>query len=173
MTTPITNRPAPWWLRELAHGRAAYEELLGWPVSVQVGNRVLIVAIGSSIAAITMPAALGRSVRGELRLAMQCGPVLTDPDSLKWTFLTRQPEDLRPGVAGALARAHVDLAPRGGHVVVPTTPTTPITTTPAGRQVPLDRSWRWIEPPTPTRPLPPAYPAIAITRRLTEHGLAA
>ncbi|MPZ79317.1 MAG: hypothetical protein GEV28_02555 [Actinophytocola sp.] len=169
MTTPITNRPAPWWLRELAHGRAAYEELLGWPVSVQVGNRVLIVAIGSSVAAMTMPAALGAAVCGELRRAIQCGPVLTDPDGLKWTFLTRPPEDLRTGIAGALARAHVDLARRGGHVVVPPAPTTPLaTTTPAGRPVPLDRSWRWIEPPTPCRPLPPAYPAIAVTRRLTE-----
>lgn len=173
MTSPITNRPAPWWLRELAHGRAAYEELLGWPVTVQVGNRVLIVAIGSSVGAMTMPAALGASVRGELRRAIQCGPVLTDPDGLKWTFLTRPPEDLRPGIAGELARAQVDLAPRGGHVVVPPAPTTPLATSPAGRPVPLDRAWRWIEPPIPSRPLPPAYPAIAVTRRFTEHDLAA
>lgn len=160
MTTPITNRPAPWWLRELAHGRAAYEELLGWPVSVKVGDRVLIVAIGSSVAALTMPAALGDAVRGELRLAMQDGPVLTDPDSRKWTFLTKPVECLRTGVATELAKADVRLAARGSHVVVPTAPTP--------RPAPVGTAWRWIEPPRPARPLPPAYPVIAVTRRLTE-----
>ena len=49
MTLSITNRPAPAWLTELAHGRATYEELLGWPVSVQVGDRLLIVAIGQAV----------------------------------------------------------------------------------------------------------------------------
>lgn len=166
MTTSITNRPAPWWLRELAHGRAAYEELLGWSVSVRVGERVLTVALGATMAAVTMPAALGAMVRGELGLAMQRGPVLTDPEGLKWTFLTRPPEGLRPGVAGDLARAHVDLGPHGGHVVIPTEPTVPAAT--VARLVRVDRVWRWIEPPTPVRPLPPAYPVISVTRRLTE-----
>ncbi|MGH3761563.1 hypothetical protein [Actinophytocola sp.] len=158
----IQNRPAPRWLRELAHGRDAYEELLGWPVSVQVGDRVLIVLIGSSIAAITMPATLGAAVREELSVAMQNGPVLTDPDCLKWTFLTRPPDCLRPGVAACLAREHVDLAPRGSQVVVPTTPTR--------RPTPVGTAWRWIDPPAPARPRPPAYPVIAITRHLTEHA---
>jgi hypothetical protein len=165
MTTSITNRPAPWWLRELVHGRAAYEELLGWPVSMQVGNRVLIVTIGSSIAAMTMPAALGASVRDELCLAMQSGPVLADPEGLKWTFLTRPLDCLRPDVATELAGSHVRLAPHGSHVVVPTAPTIP-----ASRPAPADRAWRWIEPPAPSRPLPLAYPVIAITRRLTAHA---
>jgi hypothetical protein len=162
MSTAIKNRPAPWWLRELAHGRAAYEELLGWPVSVQVGNRVLTVAIGASIAAVTMPAALGAMVRGQLDLAMQCGPVFADPEGLKWTFLTRPPDDLRAGTADDLAQVQVDLSNRGGHLVIPTAPT--IRTGP----VPAERAWRWIEPPAPARSLPPAYPVIAITRRLVE-----
>jgi len=160
MTTTITNRPAPWWLRELAHGRAAYEELLGWPVSVQVGNRVLIVSISSSIAALTMPAALGAAVREELTVALQDGPVLTDPEGSRWTFLTRPAECLRPGVATELAKVQVNLAPRGGHVVVPTAPTM--------GPAPVGTAWRWIEAPSPGRPLPPAYPVIAVTRRLTE-----
>lgn len=159
-TTSITNRPAPWWLRELAHGRADYEELLGWPVSVRVGDRVLVVAIGSSVAALTMPAALGAAVRAQLRLAMQNGPVLTDPDGRMWTFLTKPVECLRTGVATELARSGVRLAPRGSHVVVPTAPTP--------RPVPVGTAWRWLEPPAPARPLPPAYPVIAVTRRLTE-----
>lgn len=157
MTTSITNRPAPWWLRELAHGRAAYEELLGWPVSVRVSDRVLIVAVGATVSAVTMPAALGMLVRNELGVAMQRVPVVSDPEGLKWTFLTRPPEDLRPGVTGELATVDVALARPGGHVVVPTSPT--------GRSA--VRAAQWIDP--PSRTLPPAYPVIAVTRRLTEH----
>jgi hypothetical protein len=158
MTASITNRPAPWWLRELAHGRAAYEELLGWPVSVRVSDRVLIVATGAAIAAMTMPAALGALVRNELCVAMQRVPVLADPDGRRWTFLARPPEHLRPGVAGELAEMSVELAPRGGHIVVPTSPT--------GRSA--VRTWQWVDAPTPGAGLPPAYPVIAVTRRLTE-----
>src|SRR6266536_2906710 len=74
MTISITNRPAPAWLRELAHGRDIYEELLGWPVSVQVGKRVLIVAIGQALDAVSMPAGLGALVRAELGIALLSGP---------------------------------------------------------------------------------------------------
>ncbi|HEX2131540.1 MAG TPA: hypothetical protein VHH15_08255 [Actinophytocola sp.] len=151
MTTSITNRPAPRWLRELAHGRAAYEELLGWPVSVRVSGRALVLATGPAASAVVMPAALGALVRKELCVAMQRVPILSDSDGGRWTFLIRPPESLRPGVGGELAEADVVLAPPGGYVVVPTSP--------AGRQ--------WVEPPLPTRGLPPAYPVIAVTRRLT------
>lgn len=159
MTTSITNRPAPQWLRDLAHGRAAYEELLGWPVSVQVSDRVLTLAVGTSVAAMTMPASLGSVVRKELAVAMQHVPVLTDPEGLKWTFLTRPPEELRSGVSDELAAAEVAFAPPGGHVVVPTSPT--------GRAA--IRAWQWIDPPATGRTLPPAYPVIAVTRRVTAY----
>lgn len=159
MTTSITNRPAPQWLRELAHGRAAYEELLGWPVAVQVSDRVLTLAVGGSVSAVTMPVALGSLVRKELGVAMQYAPLLADPEGLKWTFLTRPPEELRSGVSEELAAADVAFAPRGCHVVVPTSPT--------GR--PAIRAWQWIDPPSSGRALPPAYPVIAVTRRLTAH----
>src|SRR3954470_24362526 len=62
MTT--MTQPAPEWLRELAAARAHYEELFGWTVSVQVGQRQLVVALGDSLDAITMPAELGERVQG-------------------------------------------------------------------------------------------------------------
>lgn len=163
MTISITNRPAPAWLRELAHGRATYEELLGWPVSVQVGKRVLIVAIGQVLEAVTMPASLGALVRAELGIAMLSGPVITDPEGKRWTFLTKPLDRLRPNVAADLSHLRVDVAPHGSHVVIPTDPN--LTT---------GQLWRWLETPSPARSLPPAYAVIGVTRRLTEqHHLAA
>ncbi len=159
MTTSITNRPAPAWLRELAHGRASYEELLGWPVSVQVGNRVLIVAIGQTVDAVTMPAGLGAMVRSELGIAMLNGPVLADPEGRRWTFLTKPLQTLRPTITADLSHAHVDFAPHGSHVVIPTDP-----------HCCSGSLWRWIEEPSPARALPPAYAVIGVTRRLTDHS---
>ena len=158
MTISITNRPAPAWLRELAHGRANYEELLGWPVSVQVGNRLLIVAIGQTVEAVTMPAALGARVRAELGIAMLSGPIVSDPDGARWTFLTKPLDRIRPGITADLSHLRVDVAPHGSHVVIPTNPS-----------VTTGKEWRWVEAPTPGRPLPPAYAVIGVTRRLTEH----
>lgn len=155
MATPLVTRPAPGWLRELAQARATYEELLGWPVSVQVGRRDLVVILGGEIAAIGMPARLGLRVRQELTIALLCGPIVADPGGTWWTFLTKPAGILRPDVAGDLAALRVHLAPRGACVEIPRTLTT------------STRGWHWIEPPQPTRPLPPGSVVIATIRRLT------
>lgn len=165
MTISITNRPAPAWLRELAHGRDTYEELLGWPVSVQVGKRVLIVAIGNVLDAVSMPADLGAQVRAELGIALLSGPVVAAPDGRRWTFLTKPLDRLRPTIAADLSHLRVDVAPHGGHAVLPTDPSTV-----------SGQLWRWVEPPSPGRALPPAYAVIGVTRRITDqwgHQLAA
>ena len=159
MTTSITNRPAPAWLRELAHGRDTYEELLGWPVSVQVGTRALIVAIGHTLEAVTMPADLGAHVRAELGIAMLSGPVAADPDGRRWTFFTKPLDRLRPNIAADLSHLLVDVAPHGAHVVVPTDPHTM-----------TGQRWRWVDSPSPARSLPPAYAVIGVTRRLTQQN---
>lgn len=158
MTISITNRPAPAWLRELAHGRDTYEELLGWPVSVQVGDRRLTVAIGQTVEAVAMPAVLGARVRAEMGIAMLSGPVAADPDGVRWTFLTKPLDRLRPNITADLSHLRVDVAPPGSHVTIPTDP--------AGWN---GKGWRWIERPVPNRALPPAYAVIAVTRRLAEH----
>ncbi|HEX6359419.1 bifunctional DNA primase/polymerase [Actinophytocola sp.] len=163
MTTSITNRSAPAWLRELARGRATYEELLGWPVSVRVGERVLTVAVGHTIDAVRMPARLGALVRAELCIALLLGPVMADPDGGYWTFFTKPIDRLRPNIAADLSDVHVLVVPHGHHVVVPTSP-----------HVRSGTHWHWLEPPNPMRSLPPAYAVIGMTRRLTaQHRLAA
>lgn len=157
MTIAITNRPAPAWLRELARGRGTYEELLGWPVSVHVGERVLTVAVGHTLDAVRMPASLGALVRAELGIALLSGPVMADPDGRHWTFFTKPLDRLRPNTAADLSHIRVLVVPPGHHVAVPARPHT--------RSGP---HWRWVEPPSATRPLPPAYAVIGVTRRLTE-----
>ncbi|OLF04694.1 hypothetical protein BLA60_39410 [Actinophytocola xinjiangensis] len=154
----ITNHPAPHRLRELATGRAAYEELLGWPVTVQVSRRELALVAGPDVSAMTMPTGLGALVRKELGVAMQHAPIVSTPDSRTWTFLTRPPElRLRTGVADELALAGVVFTPPGGHVALPRSPV----------GLPAIRTWQWVDPPTPGAALPPAYPVIAVTRRIT------
>jgi hypothetical protein len=46
MSQLMKSLPAPGWLRDLVDATAAYQELLGWPVSVRVGQRNLVVAVG-------------------------------------------------------------------------------------------------------------------------------
>ena len=164
MTISITNRPAPVWLRELVHGRADYEELLGWPVSVQVGDRLLIVAIGRTVEAVTMPAGLGARVSAQMGIAMLSGPVVADPDGDRWTFLTKPLDHLRPNITADLSHLRVEVAPHGSHVVIPTSPDTT-----------TGKVWRWVEQPASGKPLPPAYAVIAVTRRraTADHLLAA
>jgi hypothetical protein len=158
MTISITNRPAPAWLRELAHGRDTYEELLGWPVAVQVSKRVLTAAVGHVLDAVSMPANLGAQVRAELSISLLSGPVVADPDGQRWTFLTKPLDRLRPTIAADLSHLRVEMAPHGGHIVLPTDPSSLAA-----------QPWRWVEPPSPGRALPPAYAVIGVTRRIADH----
>jgi hypothetical protein len=156
MTSPISMLPAPTWLRGLTDSRARYEELLGWPVSIQVGRRDLVLVVGGRIGAIGMPARLGVRVRQELGFAMLCGPVIADPGGGWWTFLTKPVGVLRADVAGDLAAVRVRVVPRGAYVEIPND----LNTTAL-------RGWRWVERPVPNRPLPPGSVAVAMVRRLT------
>ncbi|HET9138707.1 hypothetical protein [Actinophytocola sp.] len=154
--TTLTSRPAPVWLRELTDARAEYEEQLGWPVSLQVGRRDLVIVIGGALAAVGMPARLGARVRQELGIAMLCGPIVADPGRTWWTFLTKPVGVVRPDVAHDLAALRVRIAPRGSNVEVP--PSVGASGT---------SGWHWVERPQPTRPLPPGAVVVATVRRLT------
>ncbi|MDQ3788946.1 MAG: hypothetical protein M3422_17095 [Actinomycetota bacterium] len=122
-----------------------------------MGKRLLIVAIGQTVEAVTMPAGLGRRVQSELGIAMQSGPVVSDPEGGRWTFLTKPVDRLRANTTADLSHMRVTVAPHGSYVVIPTRPT-----------VTTGMVWRWIERPAPGRVLPPAYAVIAVTRRLAE-----
>jgi hypothetical protein len=153
MKTSLTPLPAPTWLRELTNARAHYEELLGWPVSVQVGRRDLVILVGGSIGAVEMPA---RHVRQELGFAMLCGPIVADPGGSSWTFLTKPAGPLRIDVAQDLAAVRVHVVPRGASVQIPYD----VTGSTIG-------GWRWVERPVANRPLPPGSAVISMVRRLT------
>lgn len=150
MTT--MTQPAPEWLRELAAARAHYEELFGWPVSVQVGQRQLVVALGSALDAITMPAELGERVQGQLGIAMLSGPVIAHPDGNRWTFLTQGANTIPGEIVDGLGDHDVRHAAAGSYTVVPTTIA-------AG-------GWRWVNEPRPHQMLPSAYAVVATARRL-------
>lgn len=47
--TAATTHPVPEWLRELTAARTYYEELLGWPVRVQVQRRRLTIPVGTAL----------------------------------------------------------------------------------------------------------------------------
>ncbi|HEU5107695.1 MAG TPA: hypothetical protein VFT95_03880 [Micromonosporaceae bacterium] len=143
MNSLSTTAPAPMWLRELSQARASYEELFGWPVSVQVGGRNIVVALGQVLNAITMPAGLGARVRALLDWPV---PVFATPDQARWTFL----------VGAAKARNSIVFEPG-------------VEMTPAGSYlaIPADLGGPgWVEPPRPKRPLPPAGTVLALAGRL-------
>ena len=156
MTTSLKPLPAPTWLRRLADARATYEELLGWPVSVQIGRRDLVVIIGGTLGAIGMPARLGARVRQELGFTMLCGPIVADPTGTWWTFLTKPVGLLRADVAQDLAAVRVRVARRGTCVEIP-----------SHVKEPMVGGWRWVERPAPSRPLPPGSVVVSMVRRLT------
>ena len=156
MATLVTSRPAPGWLRELAEARAGYEETLGWPVSLQVGRRDLVVVIGGALGAVGMPARLGAQVRQELGIALLSGPIVADPGGGWWTFLTTPAGVLRPDVAQDLAAVRARVAPRGAFVELPLSVNTS-----------TGKSWRWVERPVAGRALPPGSVVVAMGRRLT------
>ncbi|GAB3883445.1 hypothetical protein GCM10029964_042800 [Kibdelosporangium lantanae] len=146
------TQPAPEWLRELAAARAHYEELFGWPVSVQVGQRQLVVALGSALDAITMPAELGERVQGQLGIAMLSGPVIAHPDGTRWTFLTQGANTIPGDIVDGLGDHDVRHAATGSYTVVPTAVA-------AG-------GWSWVNEPKPHQMLPSAYAVVATARRL-------
>src|SRR4051794_29156717 len=118
MTT--MTQPAPDWLRELYAARAHYEELFGWPVSVHVGQRQLVVALGQTLDAITMPAELAVRVQSQLGIAMLSGPVVAHPDGDRWTFLTQGATTMPGNIVEGLGDHEVKHAATGAYTVVPT-----------------------------------------------------
>ncbi|RZS44858.1 hypothetical protein EV193_101738 [Herbihabitans rhizosphaerae] len=154
------GRPAPSWLRELADARSVYEETLGWPVSLQVGRRSLVVAAGEVLDAVAMPASLGARVRRELEMMMLDGPIIANPDGTRWTFLMQPVGGIRGDVATELLDLGVHLAPDNAYVVIPT------------NSVAAGNTWRWVAKPDAARALPSAYAVVGVVRRLTGEAFA-
>lgn len=143
-------------LRELAAARDEYAERLGWPVTIDVTPGRLVMLTGQVADAVTMPAALGRLVLADLRIAMLAGPVVAEPTGRSWMFFTapgRRADHTRtPDLAAELSRLDIDPIPADTYVVVPT-------------NISGTDTWPWIERPKPLRDLPPLPAVIATARR--------
>lgn len=151
MMEPLSrSRPAPEWLRDLDAARVYYEERLGWPVTIQVAQRQLLVALGRVVDAITMPAGLAVQVHTRLGIALQTGPVIAHTEGGRWTFLTQ------PAAPGQLVD---DLVAHGvRHVGTGTYTVLPV--------YQADRGWQWITEPRPNQTLPSPYAVVAMVRRV-------
>lgn len=147
-TTPASKPTATDWLRALAAAKTDYEERLGWPVTIEIGNQRLVLMVGGRMDAITMPARLGRHVLAELGILMLAGPVMAGLGY--WTFLTGRCTAHRPNLPAELFPVRVRLAPRGTHVIVP-----------SGRD-----AQEWVRRPEPGHALPPWSVVIGTTRRV-------
>lgn len=154
------SKAAPQWLSDLFAARTHYEELLGWPVTVDIEPRRLAVAVGQELDAVTMPATLGQSVLAELQVTMLAGPVLADPGGAWWTFVTAPVLASRPTVPSELHVNKVRLTPRGAQVIIP-------------GLIDSDASPRWVVPPQPRYSLPPWSVVIGTTQRVVNHLAAA
>lgn len=155
MTSSLSTLAAPQWLHDLVTARTHYEELLGWPVTVDVEPRRLVMAVGRELDAVTMPSALGQAVLAELQVTMLAGPVIADPGGGWWTFLTAPNTASQPDISTELRVGKVHLTPRGARVVVPSL-------------IDCGTSPRWINRPPPRRPLPTWSVVIGMTRRVVE-----
>lgn len=152
-TNPISAPTAQVWLRELAAARTAYEERLGWPVSLDVTARSLILGAGRIVDALTVPTPLAGLAQAELEVMMLAGPVIASPDGGSWTLLTDLATDV-PHVPPDLDAAGVHAVLRGEWLVLPPDLT-------ATRQ----EGWHWIAPPPRRRPLPAWSVVVGATRR--------
>ena len=150
------SQPAPQWLRDLAAARAYYEERFGWPVSVQVAEQRLAVALGTVVDAVTMPAGLAAQVHTQLGIALLAGPVIGHMEGGRWTFLTQPVSPIRGDVLDSLVEHDVQHAGAGAYTVIPANE--------------ADAGWRWVTAPQPNQMLPSAYAVVATVRRVCAAG---
>jgi hypothetical protein len=156
MSLTKTSAPAPAWLRNLATARASYQELLGWPVSMQVSQQNLVVEVGSALVAVAMPAGLGARVRAQLGVSFISAAIIANAEGTRWTFLAAPGTATRPPSAEELLSVGVQFAPHGSYVVIPTS-----------LKMSAGRVERWIDCPHPNRALPPVCAVAELARRLT------
>lgn len=155
--TPI-YRSAPAWLLELAMARSDYEELLGWPVELQITARRLTIPAGRSFDAVFIPVRLGAPVQRQLRVVSQDGPVIAGPRRGWLTFLTKLSASAEPLLPTDLDHAGVSLVRRGKPVVLPAAP-----------EISDAGEVRWFSPPRPRRM--PAWPVVLGVCRRVISGL--
>jgi hypothetical protein len=153
-TAPVSTPATSDWLRELVDTRNTYEEMLGWPILLEVATRKLVMTTGTILDAIVMPAALGEKVLAELRSAILASYVIAGPGNASWTFITEPAvaSTPTPTLPADLVPARVECVPHGSQITLPTT---------------LDplSAWSWVTP-CRRRSLTPWPAVIATARRI-------
>lgn len=139
-------------LLALADARAAYEQRLGWTITIDRRARRITLATGSGMSAITMPESLGGAVVHGLISSLQPAAVLTDGHGTWLTFLT-QARPINATLPADLDRVRVRVLPAQTPIVLPI-PGRISTTGP-----------RWVVPPGRSAELPPWAVVVALTRR--------
>jgi hypothetical protein len=155
MTSPPIPGAAPAWLRELVAARTNYEELLGWSPFLQVSKRRLLMPLGQTIDAITMPAALGADVQFQLQVMMLDGPVIAGLGSDLLTFVIEPSTSTSSRLPAEFECASVRVVSRAEHLVLPIVCT-------VGNAGDV---W-WFNPPRPRRPLPARSVVVGVSRRV-------
>ncbi|OXR46175.1 hypothetical protein B7C42_01140 [Nocardia cerradoensis] len=99
-----------------------YRRAFGLDAHVQPGSGRLVVRGGKTLAALTMPSALGARVRGRLvDKSGSAGPIIAHPRSMWWTFLTLPADaDLTdPLLHAEMFRHYVDIAGVNAEIALP------------------------------------------------------
>lgn len=141
---PVLAKP------DLAAEANFFLEHMGWPVSIDVTHKRLVVRTGDALDAFRIPRALAEPVALELSSSLMAGPVSRDDDDRWWTFITERRQRAKVELLHKLRAARVHATPPGGQLVVP----------------PVTNSSAWWHLPQPGRPLPPWSAVVGIARRV-------
>ncbi|MGY4102838.1 DNA-directed RNA polymerase subunit beta [Nocardia sp. R16R-3T] len=137
---------------------AFYRRICGLPAGIHPAAGRIIVKVGV-VAAITMPATLGRIVRDDMLFrGLALGPIIAHTRSGRWTFLCRPdlPDDLE--LFAELFRIDVSIVPFGGEIALPS-------------PVDADDYRSWVVPPRDTY-RPSGAVIVAAVRACAGRGVA-
>ncbi|MGW0183616.1 hypothetical protein [Nocardia sp. NPDC003345] len=91
------------------------------PAVVDPGSQRILLRVGATYGAVTMPTELGERVLQGLRAAGIAGPVFAHPRARRWTFLTgpTRHDEFTVTAAAELFRLYTTVAGTGSQVVLP------------------------------------------------------
>ncbi|MFI9532385.1 hypothetical protein ACIG56_03995 [Nocardia fusca] len=91
------------------------------PAVVDAASRRILLHVGATYGAVTMPTELGEQVLGQLRAAGIAGPVFAHPRARRWTFLTgpTRHDEFTAAAAAELFRLYTTVAGTGSQIVLP------------------------------------------------------
>lgn len=91
------------------------------PAVVDPASRRILLHVGATHGAVTMPTELGEQVLTRLRAGGIAGPVFAHPRARRWTFLTgpTRHEEFTATAAAELFRLYTTVAGTGSQIVLP------------------------------------------------------